>query len=102
MEWKLEIKLNPDKASELSVKYTDIKGILFFKFQIDTHGIDWDESPPETENSEAVIVDEIKLNLIDQQMEQLRRNINPQEESNSEGIALYLQTIHFLNKCLES
>ena len=54
------------------------------------------------ENSEAVIVDEIKLNLIDQQMEQLRRNINPQEESNSEGIALYLQTIHFLNKCLES
>ena len=35
-------------------------------------------------------------------MEQTRRNINPQEESNSEGISLYLQTTDFLNQCLES
>ena len=44
--------------------------------------IDWDESPREPENSEAIIVDEIKLNLTGQQMEQLRRNINPPKESN--------------------
>ena len=45
----------------------------------------------------------MKLNLIitDQQIEQLGRNVNPHEESNSEGIALYLQTIDFLNQCLE-
>ena len=35
-------------------------------------------------------------------MEQFRRNINPQKESNFEGITLYLQTIDFLNQCLES
>ena len=35
-------------------------------------------------------------------MEQLRTNTNPQEESNSEGIGLYLHAIDFLNQCLES
>ena len=41
---------------------------MFFKFQIDKHGIDWDEFPPEPENSEPVIVDESKLDLTEQQM----------------------------------
>ena len=82
--------------------YTDIGGILIFKSQLDTHGIDSDEFPPEPENLEPVIVDEIKLDLTDQQMEQLRRNINPQEDSNSQGITLYLQTIVFLNQYFES
>ena len=35
-------------------------------------------------------------------MEQLTRNINLREESNSEGIALFLQTIEFRNQCSES
>ena len=54
---------------------TDIRRILLFKFQIDAHGIDCDESPPEPENPEAVIADEIKLDLFNQQTKQLRRNI---------------------------
>lgn len=54
---------------------TDIRRILLFKFQIDAHGIDWDESPPEPENPEAVIADEIKFDLFNQQTRQLRRNI---------------------------
>ena len=60
----------------------------------------WVSTDPE--NPEAVTVDKIKLDLSDQQMEQLRRNINPPEKSNSEGITLYLQTIDLLSQCLES
>ena len=77
MEWARETKLNSDKDSEQSTHTQIWKESCYLNFRSIHIPNDWDESPLEQENPEAVIVDKIKLYLSDRQMEQPRRNINP-------------------------
>ena len=68
---------------------------------INTYGIDPDESVSDDESTSNVEVPELNLPLSQSSLDNLRSNIDPEAHSQNQGVDIYIQTVTLVNRLMQ-